>query len=147
ATVGVINVNTQGSGRLGDASNSAVFSGDTITNIKSGPGPTFAYDPTGVNGYLGIRVAIDGNAGVNDKGQILNHTIKNLARQGILVSSRGGRNDVNVLIQGNTVGTAAEPVATSNRRAIEIETQTGSMKIQVLNNPSIASAGTSNSNS
>jgi hypothetical protein len=86
--------------------------------------------------------------GVNDKIKILNNTIHTLARQGILVSARGNRNDVNLLINGNTVGTAATPVATSNRRGIELEIQTAAvMKVKVENNVSIASAGTSNSNS
>ena len=148
ATVGVININTTGSGRLGDNSNNALFSGNTITNIQSGPGPTFAYTLGGTNGYLGMRFGIDGNAGVNDKIKILNNDIRVLARQGLLISSRGSRNDVNVLVQGNTIGTAAQPVATSNRRGVEVETQNAaSLKIQVLNNTSIAGAGTSNSNS
>jgi uncharacterized repeat protein (TIGR01451 family) len=148
ATVGVININTTGSGRLGDNSNNALFSGNTITNIQSGPGPTFAYTAGGTNGYLGMRFGIDGNSGVNDKIKILNNDIRILARQGLLISSRGARNDVNVVVQGNTIGTAAQPVATSNRRGVEVETQnSASLKIQVLNNTSIAGAGTSNSNS
>src|SRR6185436_7669395 len=102
----------------------------------------------GTNGYLGIRMGIDGNAGVNDKIKILNNNIHTMARQGILVSARGSRNDVNVLINGNTVGTAATPVSTSNRRGIELEIQSSAiLKVKVENNTSIASAGTSNSNS
>ena len=147
-TAGVINVNTLGSGRLGDNTNNALFTGNTITNIQSGAGPTFAYTPGGTNGYIGMRFGVDGNAGVNDKVKILNNNIRVVARQGILISARGSRNDVNFLLDGNTVGTAAQPVGTSNRRGTEIETQSAaSLKIQVSNNVSFASSGSSNTNS
>ena len=53
-----------------------------------------------------------------------------------------------MLIDGNTVGTLAEPVGQSNRRGIELETQqSGVLNVQVSNNPSIVGSGTSNSNS
>jgi hypothetical protein len=85
---------------------------------------------------------------VNDKVKILNNNIRVIARQGILISARGSRNDVNFLLDGNTVGTAAQPVGTSNRRGTEIETQSAALlKIQVSNNVSFASAGSSNTNS
>jgi uncharacterized repeat protein (TIGR01451 family) len=57
-TAGVINVNTLGSGRLGDNSNNALFTGNTITNVQSGAGPTFAYTPGGTNGYIGMRFGL-----------------------------------------------------------------------------------------
>jgi hypothetical protein len=57
-------------------------------------------------------------------------------------------NDVNVLVQGNTVGTAAGPVGASNRRGLEVETQSAAtMKILIQNNPSIVGAGSSGANS
>jgi hypothetical protein len=148
ATVGVININTNTSGRLGNASEFGNIANNTISNIRSGAGPTFAYDPAGVNGYLGIRAAFDGNAGVNHKLKILNNNITALARQGILISARTNVNDVNVLIQGNTVGTAAAPVSASNRRGIEVETQSAaSLKVLIQNNPSIVGSGSSGANS
>ncbi|MBW3570721.1 MAG: Ig-like domain-containing protein [Gemmatimonadetes bacterium] len=149
ATVGVINLNATVMGRVGSNTTSGVISGNSITNIRSGAGPTFAYDPAGTNGYVGMRVAIDNDAGgVNHKLQILNNTITNVARQGLLVSARGAANNVNVLVQGNTIGTAAAPVGTASaRRGVEIEAQTtATLKLQVANNPSIV-GGTSASNS
>jgi hypothetical protein len=152
ATVGVININLSsvgtGAGRIGSATTSGLISGNTITNIRSGAGPTFAYDPAGLNGYVGIRVAIDNAVGgVHHKLQIVNNTITNLARQGILVSARNEANNVNVRIQGNTVGTMAAPVGASSRRGVEIETQSNAvMKVEVINNPSIVSAGSSGAN-
>jgi hypothetical protein len=149
ATVGVINLNATVMGRVGSNAASGVVSGNTITNIRSGAGPTFAYDPAGTNGYVGMRFAIDNNAGgVNHKLQILNNTVTNVARQALLVSARGAANNVNVLVQGNTFGTLAAPVGTpSARRGVEIEAQTtATLKVQVVNNPSIV-GGTSGANS
>lgn len=149
ATVGVINLNATVMGRVGSNAASGVISNNTISNIRSGAGPTFAYDPAGTNGYVGMRIAIDNNAGgVNHKLQILNNTVTNVARQGLLVSARGAANNVNVLVQGNTIGTLAAPVGTpSARRGVEIEAQTtATLKVQVMNNPSIV-GGTSGANS
>jgi hypothetical protein len=149
ATVGVINLNATGLGRVGSNAASALFSGNSISNIRSGAGPTFAYDPAGTNGYVGMRFAIDNSGGgVNHKLQILNNSITNVARQGLLVSARGSANNVNVRVQGNTIGTAANPVGTpSARRGVEIEAQDlAAMRLEVVNNPSIM-GGTSAANS
>jgi hypothetical protein len=149
ATAGVINLNATGLGRVGSNAASGIISGNSVSNIRSGAGPTFAYDPAGSNGYVGMRFAIDNaGGGVNHKLQILNNTITNVARQGLLVSARGSANNVNVRVQGNTIGTAANPVGTpSARRGVEIEAQdAASMRLEVVNNPSIV-GGTSAANS
>jgi hypothetical protein len=135
ATVGVINVSSTGNGRLGSATEFTTISSNTISNIRSGAGPTFAYDPAGTNGYVAIRVAMDGTFN-NQKVKVLSNQITAVARQGLLISGRNTLNDINVQVNGNTVGTAAAPVGTaSGRRAVEIETQTSSvMKLEVTNN-------------
>jgi hypothetical protein len=146
AVAGVINVGATGSGRLGSATEFASISNNTISNIRSDA--TFAYSASGNNGYLGIRVYSDGNAGVNQKIKILNNTLTAIANRGVYISSRGNSNDVNVLVQGNTIGTAAAPVGANNKRGLELETQSSaSLKALIQNNPSIVSAGTSGSNS
>lgn len=149
ATVGVINLNASVAGRVGSNASSGLITNNTISNIRSGAGPTFAYDPAGTNGYLGIRVAIDNDAaGVNHKLQITNNSITQVARQGLLISARGAANNVNVLVQGNTIGTLAAPVGTpSGRRGVEIEAQsTALLKVLLNANPSIV-GGTTGANS
>jgi hypothetical protein len=148
AVAGVINVSAFDMGRLGSSSTPAIIQGNTITNIRSSS-PTFAFDPAGTQGYIGMRFAIDNVAGgVNHKLQILGNTVTNVARQAVLISSRGAADDVNVRVQGNTFGTASAPVGTpSNRRAVEVDAQTASaMKVEVVNNPSIV-GGTTGTNS
>ncbi|GEM46948.1 ExeM/NucH family extracellular endonuclease [Deinococcus cellulosilyticus] len=140
ATVGVINANAVFNGRYGDGTTPATFQNNTVSNIRSGAGPTYAYDPAGTNGYVGLRMAIDNDVtGINHKIKILNNTFTNIARQGMLISARNNANDVNVLIEGNTIGTQANPVGTpSSRRALDLETQTAAvLKVHVNNNPSI----------
>ncbi len=148
AVVGIINVNTTGSGRLGNAT-SALFARNTISNSRSGVGPAFAYDAAGLNGYYGMRIAVDNNGvGINHKIKILTNSVTEIARVGLYVSTRGNANDVNVLIEGNTIGTLANPVGHGNVRGVHLETQSNSvMKVQVANNPSIVTKSSSGSNS
>jgi hypothetical protein len=148
AVVGVINLNTTQAGRIGSNGSAGLISNNQVTNITS-LNTTFAYDPAGPNGYVGLRVAIDNNvAGVNHKVQILGNTFTNLARRGMYISARGMANDVNVKIDGNTIGTLAAPVGKNNIRGVEIETQSqAALKIDVTNNPSIVNSGSSGSNS
>ncbi len=149
AIVGVININTTGSGKLGSATTNTIISGNTISNIRSGAGPTYAYDGVaGTNGYVGIRIVIDNSVpGIHHRIQILNNTITNIAKQGLLISTRTSANDVNVLVQGNTIGTTANPVGTpSSRRGVEIEAQASSvLKLQMLNNNIVGGTTASNS--
>jgi|GEM_PF-1833705 len=139
ATVGVINVSALNQGRIGSTTAADSIAGNTIRNIGTAAS----------NGYLGIRVAVDNLAGgVNHKVVISGNTFQNLWRQGILVSSRTAANDVNVRIENNTIGTAASPVAQSNRRGVELEAQSNStLKVEVLNNPGIFNNSTSGTNS
>jgi Bacterial Ig domain len=139
ATVGVININAAGQGRIGSTTAADSIVGNTIRNIGT----------SSANGYLGIRVAVDNAVGgVNHKVVIAGNTFQNLWRQGILVSSRTNANDVNVRIESNTIGTASSPVAQSNRRGVELEAQSGStLKVEVLNSPGIFNNSTSGTNS
>jgi hypothetical protein len=139
ATVGVININASGQGRIGSTTAADSIAGNTIRNIGT----------AAANGYLGIRVAVDNAAAGNTHRVVIaGNTFQNLWRQGILVSSRSSANDVNVRIESNSIGTAAQPVAQSNRRAVELEAQSNStLKVEVVNNPSIFNNATSGSNS
>lgn len=139
---GVINLSTFDSGRLGSAIGVDSIVGNDIRNLGTGSLATQL-------GYLGVRVAIDNSAsGVNHRVVIAGNTIENVWRQGILLSGRSNADNVNVRVEGNTIGTAANPVGRSNRRALEIETQSSStMHVEVLNNPSIVGGGTSGTNS
>jgi hypothetical protein len=139
AIVGVININAVGQGRIGSTTAADSIVGNTIRNLGTST----------ANGYVGIRVAIDNAAaGVNHRLVIAGNTLLNTWRQGILVSSRTNANDVNVRIENNTVGTAAQPVAQSNRRAVELEAQSAStLKVEVLNNASIFNNANSAANS
>jgi hypothetical protein len=141
AIVGVINMNTLQSGRVGSSTAADSITGNTIRNIGTG-------SLAAQLGYVGIRVALDNNvAGVNHRVVIEDNLITNLWRQGILISSRDQANDVNVRIQNNVVGTAAAPVARSNRRGVEIEAQaSSSMKVEVLNT-AIVNTSTTGGNS
>ncbi|HKQ07129.1 MAG TPA: HYR domain-containing protein [Blastocatellia bacterium] len=135
---GVINVNATGGGRIGSVGNPATIDGNTIQNIGiSSAAP----------GYVGIRIAPDNSSAVTHKVIISNNIIKNVWRQGILLSGRS-QAVVNARINNNTIGTLAEPVGRSNRRGVEVETQQSStMNLEVKDNPSIVGAGTSNTNS
>lgn len=142
AIVGVINLNVTGQGRAGSSISLDSIVGNTIQNIGTG-------SLVAQLGYVGIRVAIDNPvAGINHRVVIEDNDVRNVWRQGLLVSGRGNADDINVRVAGNTIGTAAAPVARSNRRGVEIETQSNStVKIEVLNNPSIVNTSTSGTNS
>jgi hypothetical protein len=141
AIAGVINVSAVDGGRFGSATADSITD-NTIRNIGTGSLVTQL-------GYVGVRLALDNSiAGVNHRAVISGNTFANLWRQGILVSARNNATDVNVRIVNNTVGTAASPVGLSNRRGIELETQSAAvLKVEVLNNPSIVNSSTSGTNS
>ncbi|HEX9937376.1 MAG TPA: hypothetical protein VGB15_09640, partial [Longimicrobium sp.] len=141
AIAGVINVNAQDAGRFGSAMVDSI-AGNTVRNIGTGSLVTQL-------GYIGVRVALDNTvSGVNHRVVIANNTFTNLWRQGILVSARNNADDVNVRIVNNTVGTAAAPVGQSNRRAVELEAQSGAaLKVEVLSNPSIFNNSSTGSSS
>lgn len=138
AIVGVINLNATDAGRFGSTTSADSISGNTIRNIGTG-------SSVALLGYVGVRVAIDNTvSGINHRVVISGNSMTNLWRQGILVSSRTNADNVNVRIENNTIGTAAQPVAQSNRRAVELEAQSSStLKVDVVNNPSIFTNATS----
>jgi hypothetical protein len=138
ATVGVLNINATGQGRIGSTAAADSIAGNTFQNLGT----------AAAQGYLGIRVAVDNlAAGTGHKLVIADNTFLNLWRQAILVSSRTNANDVNVRIVNNTIGTTAAPVAQGNRRGVELEAQGSSaLKVEVVDNPSIVNNSTSSAN-
>jgi hypothetical protein len=72
-----------------------------------------------------MRIAPDNSGATVQRIEILNNTITDIIRQGILMSGRSLAN-LNALIDANTVGTQALPVGQSNCRGVEIESQTTS---------------------
>jgi hypothetical protein len=140
AVVGVINVNATGSGRLGTAGNPATITNNTIQHI--GTSALLAN-----LGYVGMRVAPDNSSAVTHRLIISDNTVVDTWRQALLVSARNLAT-LNLRLENNTIGTVAQPVARSNRRGIELETQqSGVLNVEVKDNPSIVGAGTSNTNS
>ncbi|HET6764138.1 MAG TPA: hypothetical protein VFH27_10715, partial [Longimicrobiaceae bacterium] len=142
AVAGVINLSAFDSGRFGSTTAADSIVGNTVQNVGTGAAATQL-------GYVGIRVALDNAVpGINQRVVIEGNDIHNLWRQGVLISGRGNANDINVRLAGNTIGTVGAPVARSNRRAVEVEAQNNStVKIEVLNNPSIENTSTSGANS
>jgi hypothetical protein len=141
AITGVIDINSFDAGRIGSTAAADTIAGNTIRNLGTG-------SLAAQLGYLGIRLAIDNSVGgINHNAVIANNSLTNIWRQGMLISSRGQANNVNVRIRNNTIGTQLAPVGRSNRRALEIESQANSsLQVEVIDNPSIVGAGTSSAN-
>jgi len=140
AVAGVINMNALDGGRFGASAAADSITGNTIRNIGTGSAVTQL-------GYIGVRVAADNPAGVVSRVVITGNTFANLWRQAILLSSRTA-SSLNARIEGNSIGTLSAPVAQSNRRAVELEAQSGAtLRVAVVNNPSIVNNSTSGSNS
>jgi hypothetical protein len=93
-----------------------------------------------------MRIAPDNSGATVQRIEILNNRITDIIRQGILMAGRSLAN-LNAVIDANTVGTQALPVGQSNRRGVEIESQTSSTVNVKVNNNGIVHSGTSGSNS
>ncbi|MFL5380949.1 MAG: beta strand repeat-containing protein [Longimicrobiaceae bacterium] len=141
AIAGVINLGSFDAGQYGASTAADSIVGNTIRNLGTG-------SLAAQLGYLGIRVAVDNTTpGIPNRVVIKGNTIENVWRQGVLVSGRTNVADLNVRIEGNTVGTAANPVGRSNRRGVEVEAQSSAVvAAEVLNN-GIVNAGASGTNS
>lgn len=147
AIVGMINVNTTGSGRIGSPGNQAIINNNIIKNLGQSAALT---------GYQAIRVAPDDCvlsggppctvSAVTHRLAITNNQIQNVWHTALNISARG-RSNLNLQLANNIIGTLANPVGKSNRRGVLIETQAASSVFATITGNTIVNAGTSNSNS
>jgi hypothetical protein len=147
AIIGMINVNTTGSGRIGSPGNQAIINNNIIKNLGQSAALT---------GYQAIRVAPDDcvlSGGppctvspVTHRLAITNNQIQNVWHTALNISARG-RSNLNLQLTNNIIGTLANPVGKSNRRGVLIETQAASSVFATITGNTIVNAGTSNSNS